>query len=131
MRMRRFENVEKNRFWEVCWEGGELESVSGAIGSNGRASRKHFSSSLDCDRHVAAEIDKKLASGFGEVLPEALQVKNAPRAEAAPDWIARIAAAFDDDAPRMVYADWLSSRGDPLGELIMVQCERERLDAND
>jgi uncharacterized protein (TIGR02996 family) len=28
----------------------------------------------------------------------------------------------DDDAPRLVYADWLSDRGDPRGELIRVQC---------
>lgn len=29
----------------------------------------------------------------------------------------------DDDAPRLVYADWLSSRGDPRGELIQLQCQ--------
>jgi uncharacterized protein (TIGR02996 family) len=28
----------------------------------------------------------------------------------------------DDDAPRLVYADWLSERGDPRGELIALQC---------
>ena len=28
----------------------------------------------------------------------------------------------DDDAPRLVYADWLTNRGDPRGELIAVQC---------
>ncbi|MEW5739868.1 MAG: TIGR02996 domain-containing protein [Myxococcota bacterium] len=31
-----------------------------------------------------------------------------------------------DEAPRLVYADWLSDRGDPRGELISVQCELER-----
>jgi len=30
----------------------------------------------------------------------------------------------DDDAPRLVYADWLSERGDPRGELIVLQCAR-------
>ena len=29
----------------------------------------------------------------------------------------------DDDAPRLVYADWLEERGDPRGEFIRVQCE--------
>lgn len=29
----------------------------------------------------------------------------------------------DDDAPRLVYADWLQSRGDPRGELIQLQCQ--------
>ncbi len=28
----------------------------------------------------------------------------------------------DDDAPRLIYADWLDERGDPRGEFIRVQC---------
>jgi uncharacterized protein (TIGR02996 family) len=28
----------------------------------------------------------------------------------------------DDDAPRLIYADWLEERGDPRGEFIRVQC---------
>jgi uncharacterized protein (TIGR02996 family) len=33
----------------------------------------------------------------------------------------------DDDAPRLVYADWLEERGDPRGEFIRVQCRLARL----
>jgi uncharacterized protein (TIGR02996 family) len=33
-----------------------------------------------------------------------------------------VLAAPDDDAPRLVYADWLSERGDPRGEFIQTQC---------
>jgi uncharacterized protein (TIGR02996 family) len=33
----------------------------------------------------------------------------------------------DADAPRLVYADWLEERGDPLAELIRVQCALARL----
>ena len=29
-----------------------------------------------------------------------------------------------DDAPRLVYADWLDDQGDPRGELIRVQMAR-------
>jgi uncharacterized protein (TIGR02996 family) len=36
--------------------------------------------------------------------------------------LAAIAEAPDDDAPRLVYADWLLGRGDPRGELIQLQC---------
>ncbi|MFO0740989.1 MAG: TIGR02996 domain-containing protein [Labilithrix sp.] len=36
--------------------------------------------------------------------------------------LAAIRAAPDDDAPRLVYADWLLERGDPRGELIVLQC---------
>lgn len=38
--------------------------------------------------------------------------------------LAQIYAAPDDDAPRLVYADWLQERGDPRGELIALQLER-------
>ena len=27
----------------------------------------------------------------------------------------------DDDAPRLVYADWLQAQGDPRGELMQLQ----------
>jgi uncharacterized protein (TIGR02996 family) len=39
--------------------------------------------------------------------------------------LAAIRAAPDDDAPRLVYADWLTERGDPRGELITLQCRAE------
>jgi uncharacterized protein (TIGR02996 family) len=42
-----------------------------------------------------------------------------------------VLAQPDDDVPRRVYADWLSERGDPRGELIAVQCELARRDAKD
>jgi len=40
--------------------------------------------------------------------------------------LAAIVAAPEDDAPRLVYADWLMQRGDPWGELIVAQCELSR-----
>ena len=47
------------------------------------------------------------------------------------DLVAAVAAAPDDDAPRLVYADWLIERGDPLGELIALQCALARAEATD
>jgi uncharacterized protein (TIGR02996 family) len=38
------------------------------------------------------------------------------------EFLAAIAAAPDDDGPRLVYADWLTEQDDPQGELIRVQC---------
>jgi uncharacterized protein (TIGR02996 family) len=35
------------------------------------------------------------------------------------------------DAPRLVYADWLEEQGDPLGELIRVQCQLAMLNDGD
>lgn len=45
--------------------------------------------------------------------------------------LAAIAAAPDDDAPRMVYADHLLQQGDARGELINLQCALARADDAD
>lgn len=37
----------------------------------------------------------------------------------------------DDDEPRLVYADWLTDRGDPRGEFIVLQCRLAKLDRDD
>jgi uncharacterized protein (TIGR02996 family) len=42
-------------------------------------------------------------------------------------FLAAIAAAPDDDVPRLVFADWLEERDDPLGEFIRLQIELEPL----
>ena len=41
-------------------------------------------------------------------------------------FLTEIYAAPDDDGPREVYADWLSERGDPRGELISLQLAAAR-----
>src|SRR5687767_11912611 len=44
-------------------------------------------------------------------------------------FLAAIRAAPDDDAPRLVFADWLAERGDPAcAELIRGQCASAALD---
>jgi uncharacterized protein (TIGR02996 family) len=45
-------------------------------------------------------------------------------------FVEEIAAHPDDDAPRLVYADWLEERGDPQGQFIRVQCELARTAAD-
>ena len=37
----------------------------------------------------------------------------------------------DDDAPRLIFADWLEERGDPRGEFIRVQCIQARMAEGD
>ena len=48
-----------------------------------------------------------------------------------PDHLAAIAANPTDDAPRLVYADALLERQDPLGEFITLQCHAARLPVTD
>lgn len=124
MHGRRFEHPGKNRFWEIFWDLDGIEMCSGTIGTKGRMSRPRGDGGVQ--RVVESEIAKKLKEGFVEVRPEA--TGDAPQAPRAPEWLARIAEAYADDAPRLVYADWLQGQGDPLGEFIMLQCERARLD---
>jgi uncharacterized protein (TIGR02996 family) len=42
--------------------------------------------------------------------------------------LAAVYADPDHDAPRLVYADWLTAHGDPRGEFIALQIERARAD---
>jgi uncharacterized protein (TIGR02996 family) len=42
-----------------------------------------------------------------------------------------IVANPDDDGPRLVYADYLQTRGDPRGEFIQLQCQAARLDTEE
>lgn len=47
-----------------------------------------------------------------------------------PDLLACVLAAPGDDAPRLVYADWLMEQRDPRGEFISLQCETARRSLN-
>lgn len=47
------------------------------------------------------------------------------------DFIQTIIASPDDDAPRLVYADWLEEQGDPRGEFIRIQCELAKMPEDD
>ncbi len=100
MKTKRFEHPGKNRFWEIFWDIDEVEMCSGTIGTKGRISRPRGAGGVQ--RVVEAEITKKLKEGFLEVRPETADAPQAPRA---PEWVTRIAEAYDDAAPRLVYAD--------------------------
>jgi uncharacterized protein (TIGR02996 family) len=47
------------------------------------------------------------------------------------DLVAVITDDWDDDAPRMIYADWLIERGHPRGEYILLDCKRQRSQLTD
>src|SRR5262245_36223940 len=51
--------------------------------------------------------------------------------EAAPFLEAIRDAEVTDDAPRLVFADWLDERGDPLGEFIRVEVALARMGRDD
>ena len=49
-------------------------------------------------------------------------LERSSRAISEATFLDEIYADLDDDGPRLVYADWLIEQGDPLGELIALQC---------
>jgi len=42
-------------------------------------------------------------------------------------FLAEILARPSEDVPRLVFADWLEEHGDPRGEFIRIQCQRENM----
>src|SRR2546430_17578585 len=64
----------------------------------------------------------------GHIAFRVLSLKMGPE-EAA--FLDRVCADPDDDAPRLIFADWLDERGDPRGEFIPVQVALAQLSAGD
>lgn len=60
------EEAGKKRFWDVSWEGGEVEISSGAWGTSGRARNRSFTSVGERDAFIEAEVRKVLKKGFVE-----------------------------------------------------------------
>src|SRR5215469_11329163 len=46
-------------------------------------------------------------------------------------FVQAILANPEDDAPRLIFADWLDERGDPRGDFIRVQCQLARTTTDD
>jgi uncharacterized protein (TIGR02996 family) len=89
----------------------------------------------DCD-NLGSPVANALKRRFGkrvDVHADDKPRRVKPNAEAATRaaFLADIRAAPDDDAPRLIYADWLQDHGDPdRAEFIRVQCELARLDTS-
>jgi uncharacterized protein (TIGR02996 family) len=63
-------------------------------------------------------------AAFAGLVTREKRIKEPParHVELPADLVAEVLAAPDDDAPRLVLADWLAAQGDPRGELIHIQC---------
>src|SRR5262245_34100031 len=83
-------------------------------------------------RRGGAEEGKRLLTGAGRgsVNPRRSVRLRAPASEVQMDDAGFLQAVLDspeDDALRLVYADWLEERGDPRGEYLRCQCARAGL----
>jgi carbon storage regulator len=79
---------------------------------------------IDCPHEVPIHRQElyEAVHGHGPLPPEPR-----PQSPEEEPFLRAIAAGPDDEATRLVYADWLEERGDPLGEFLRLQCQAKGL----
>ena len=117
--MPRFERRADNRFWELhLWRDGKtLQSRTGRIGSDGRASsKKTFATKKAAAAEFKSRVQEQLAAGY-ERLPDYEE-------PATDELLEAIAADPSQAGMYLVYADWLQDKRHPRGQLIALQAAR-------
>lgn len=113
MRTRSFLNRATAAFWDVTWEGRELETTSGKLGKRGRASSRTFASDVEVGAWIEKAIAEKLRSGFEEVDPKDIEPAEAVADQTVPappcddlgGVIARLAGRRVTDDPEQAALD--------------------------
>lgn len=54
------------RFWDISWDGPDVEVTSGKWGSNGRCTEKSFETPSERDRYIEARVRAVLKKGYRE-----------------------------------------------------------------
>ncbi len=113
---RRFEATEggSSKFWEVKVEGEQQIVRFGRIGTDGQEKEKDFDSEREAKSDTKKLIEEKMKKGY-------VEVGGKPPPPSNPEMEAAIEQNLDDANAYLVYADWLQGKGDPLGELIVLQ----------
>jgi uncharacterized protein (TIGR02996 family) len=111
------------RYLGICGTsvGEWLQNQLAKIAAELRATRPPRALPPAEEKHLAA-LEGLLAVEKAAVRRAAKGKQKAARSEE--DFLAAVYAAPDEDAPRAVYADWLTERGDPRGEFISLQLAR-------
>jgi uncharacterized protein (TIGR02996 family) len=109
------------KFWELALEGAGYKVRWGRIGTKGQ--EKAFSLANPGAAQTAADklIAEKKRKGYQEVGKTVPKAKPAPPTSRDAGLEKLIAKRPDDPDSYLVYADWLSGKGDARGELINVQ----------
>jgi uncharacterized protein (TIGR02996 family) len=121
---RRFEFAEggSNKFWEITVDGSAHTVRFGKIGTPGQEKTKSFGSDgaaqADADKLIAEKTKKGYAEvgapGGGDAGPPPPELDEAELDH----HLAAVDADPDAIEPRLVFGDWLQSKGHPWGTLI-------------
>jgi uncharacterized protein (TIGR02996 family) len=111
------EGVERKKpmFWQGKADKRTLHTVTGEVGTAGKASKKTFKDDWGARHELRNRTDAMLKKGYGYVL-HGKPPKVAAVAAVNPQLEAQIKKDPSDDA-LAVYADWLQEQGDIRGEL--------------
>jgi uncharacterized protein (TIGR02996 family) len=119
--MERYELVEgsSSKFWEVWTDAETLYVRFGKIGTQGQTKLKKLASDSAATAERAKLVAEKTKKGYALVgggSGAAAPKKTKPNAEL------EKAILADPDSPDgyIVYGDWLTEQGDPLGELVAI-----------
>jgi predicted DNA-binding WGR domain protein len=97
-------------FWEGEARGRKLERRHGRLGNKGRKHSRTLGSAAAARHALRQLVKEKRSEGYEPVASTATET-NAPLE----------LDGLERDAAVMVYGDWLQGRGDPRGELVMLQ----------
>lgn len=121
---------EPHRYVDVSVDGKVISMLTGVVGAPGKSIEKSYVTSDEAWKEYQLFVRQLLERGYvasnnpreerdSEAEPEEKIVSvSDPALEAA------IEKNPADPGPYLVYADWLQSKGDPRGELIVVQHKR-------
>lgn len=125
--MPRYECVEDgaSKFWEITLEGSSFTVRYGKIGSDGQTNTKSFASPAQAQKEYDKLVASKVKKGYELVEGEEEEEDDEeggpieiPAFQVSPDLEREILANPGEDAPWLVYADWLQGHDDPRGALI-------------
>lgn len=118
VRMRRYEDAKQSRFWEIAVLGDTIHTRAGKQGRDGRVSQSQAPGRAP--KQAQSKIKQKLKEGFTLAWSAPSITHEAARLQDA------IFEGAEEDAPYLVYADWLQGQGDPRGELISIHHQQSQ-----
>lgn len=116
MQLHRYENADENKFWEIWIDDVTVFMRFGKNGSQGQTKLKKCADAAAAAKEEKRFITEKEKQGFSLV---ASGTTTKPRkALKNPELEKAIVENPDSPDAYLVYGDWLSEQGDPLGEFV-------------